>query len=80
MSVDQNVYHVLTVTGFSPNSFDEAAKNAVDGAWENHHEEFESFVSYEVVRTGGNIVMDGSPVVHYSATVAISAIHKPHAH
>ncbi len=81
MAVDKDVFHVLTVTGFSPNSFDEAAKNAVEGGWENHREEFAKFVSYEVVKTGGNIVMKGeTPVVGYSATVAISAVHKPHGH
>jgi len=81
MTVDKHVYHILTVTGFSPDSFDDAAKNAVEGGWENHHEEFEEFVSYEVIKTGGNIVMkDGAPVVEYSATVAISAIHKDHDH
>ena len=81
MSVDKEVFHTLTVRGFSPNSFDEAAKNAVEGGWENHHSEFEKFVSYEVVKTGGNVVMDGgSPTVQYSATVAISAIHKSHDH
>ena len=81
MPVDQDVYHILTVTGFSPNSFDEAARNAVEGAWENHHEEFDRFVSYEVVRTAGDIDMTKSgPGVSYSATVAISAIHRPHAH
>ncbi len=81
MSVDQDVYHILTVTGSSPNSFDEAAKNAVEGGWENHHEEFDRFVKYEVVRMAGNIEMqNGSPVTHYSATIAISAVHKPHKH
>lgn len=79
MAVDKDVYHILTVTGFSPNSFDEAAKNAVEGGWENHHQEFSGFVSYEVVETGGNITMKSNvPIVAYSATVAISAIHRPH--
>ena len=79
MAVDKDVYHVLTVTGFSPSSFDEAAKNAVEGGWENHQNEFSKFVSYEVVKTGGHIVMDGgAPVVSYSATVAISAVHRSH--
>ena len=80
MAVDKDVYHILTVTGFSSSSFDQAAKNAIVGGWENHHEEFSEFVSFEVVNTAGDIEMEGgkpSPV--YSATVAISAIHKPHA-
>lgn len=55
MAVDEGVYHILTVTGFSPNSFDEAANNAVNGGWENHHEEFEKFVSYEVGPAGPNV-------------------------
>ena len=81
MSVDQEVDHILTVRGSSPNSFDEAAKNAVEGGWKNHHSEFAKFVSYEVVKTGGKIVMEGgAPTVHYSATVAISAIHETHSH
>jgi flavin-binding protein dodecin len=81
MSVDQHVYHILTVTGFSENSFDEAAKNAVQGGWENHHDEFEAFVSYEVIRMHGPIEMvEEKPRVGYAATVAISAIHRPHAH
>lgn len=81
MSVDQHVYHILTVTGFAADSFDQAVANAVAGGWENHHEEFESFVSYEVVKMQGNIEMvNNAPVTHYTATVAISAIHKAHAH
>lgn len=81
MPVDQDVYHVLTVTGFSPNSFDEAAKTAIQGAWENHHDEFSSFVSFEMIKTAGSIEMvSGAPVPSYAATVAISAIHRPHAH
>ena len=81
MSTAQDVHHILTVSGFSTNSFDEAAKNAVAGGWANHHSEFSEFVSYEVVKTGGNIDMSGgSPTVHYSATVAISAIHAHHKH
>ncbi len=79
MAVDQNVYHILTVTGHSENSFDEAAKLAIEGGWENHSEEFESFVSYEVVKLSGSIEMEKDhPEVHYSATVAISAIHSKH--
>ena len=81
MSADKKVHHILTVTGYSKNSFDEAAKNAVEEAWENHHEEFEEFVSFEVVNMGGDIVMvDGYPRLQYCVTVAISAIHKPHHH
>ena len=81
MAVDQDVYHTLTVTGFSSNSFDDAAKNAIDGAWENHHEEFSRFVSFEMIKTAGSIEMvGGAPVPSYAATVAISAIHRPHAH
>ncbi len=85
MSAGSEVYHILTVTGFSKNSFDEAAANAVKGGWDNHHHEFEEFVSYEVVKLGGNIEMGGEgkdkhPIVFYSATVAISAIHSDHGH
>lgn len=81
MSVDQDVYHILTVTGFSPNSFDEAAKNAIEGGWENHSEEFERFVSYEAVKFAGKIEMvNNEPVPSYSVTVAISAVHRPHHH
>ena len=57
MSIDTHVYHVLTVTGFSDHSYDEATKSAIEGAWENHHEEFERFVSYEVVKMAGYIEM-----------------------
>lgn len=81
MGVDDNVYHILTVTGFSPNSFDEAVANAIAGGWENHHEEFSEFKSFEVVKMAGPIEMvDGAPSTHYAATVAISAIHRPHDH
>ena len=79
MIVDQRVDHILTVSGHSENSFDEAVKNAIEGGWENHHEEFEAFVGYETLNLGGNIEMDdGHPVVFYTATVAISAIHRKH--
>ncbi|KMW56178.1 hypothetical protein AIOL_001130 [Candidatus Rhodobacter oscarellae] len=57
------------------------ARNAVKGGWDNHHEEFVKFVSYEVIKTGGDISMTkGGPVPGYSATVAISAIHREHGH
>ncbi|MEM1195324.1 MAG: dodecin domain-containing protein [Pseudomonadota bacterium] len=79
MSTDTHVYHILTVTGFSQDSFDEAVKNAIDGGWRNHQEEFEAFVSFEVVKMDGSITMgDGGPVPTYAATVAISAIHSHH--
>ena len=79
MAVDQDVNHILTVSGHSENSFDEATRNAIEGGWENHREEFESFVSYEVVRLSGPIEMEGNrPVVFYTSTVAISAIHRRH--
>ncbi|MEM9716979.1 MAG: dodecin domain-containing protein [Pseudomonadota bacterium] len=81
MATDQDVYHQLTVTGFSNNSFDEAVKNAIDGGWENHHEEFREFVSFEVVKMAGPIAMEGgAPVPTYAATVSINAIHRPHEH
>ena len=81
MPVDTHVYHILTVTGHSANSFDEATKNAIEGGWQNHHEEFESFVSFDIVKMFGGISMEnGMPVATYSSTVAISAIHRPHDH
>ena len=78
MSVDQNVLHILTVTGFSDNSFDEAVKNAIDGAWDNHHEEFSRFVSFKVSDFQGTV---GKKLkLRYSVTVAISAIHAEREH
>ncbi|MEP2978843.1 MAG: dodecin domain-containing protein [Lentilitoribacter sp.] len=78
MSVDQNVLHVLTVTGFSRNSFDEAVKHAIRGAWENHHDEFKRFVSFKVNEFQGEIGPELE--LRYSVTVAISAIHAEHEH
>lgn len=53
-------YHILTVTGISPNSFDEAVKIALDYGYHNHEEEFSEFVSYEVVKMSGDINMSKS--------------------
>ncbi|MEM1399210.1 MAG: dodecin domain-containing protein [Pseudomonadota bacterium] len=79
MSVDQTVWHILTVTGFSSVSFDEAVKNAIAGAKANHPKEFERFVSFEVKSMQGDIV-DTDPPVKFSVTVAINAIHAEHNH
>ena len=78
MDVDQHVQHVLTVTGTSTNSFDEAVKNTIQGAWENHHEEFARFVSYNVLSFDGQVGKDLEIV--YKVTLAISAIHAEHDH
>ena len=78
MEVDQNVLHILTVAGFSDTSFDDAVKNAIQGAWENHHEEFTRFVSFEARNFQGLIGPELE--LKYSVTVAISAIHAEHDH
>ena len=78
MQVDKHVQHILTVSGSSPDSFDEAVKNTIKGAWINHHEEFSRFVSYEVLKFEG--LIDNDLSVLYQTTLAISAIHKAHEH
>ena len=78
MSTDQHVLHVLTVTGFSDNSFDDAVKNAIQGAWANHHEEFARFVTFQASDFKGTI--SETLQLTYSVTVAIGAIHAEHEH
>ena len=78
MEVDQDVLHNLIVTGFSKNSFDEAVKNAIQGARENHPDEFSRFVSFVATDFEGRI----GPKLEltYSVTVRIGAIHAAHDH
>lgn len=78
MTVDQDVFHILTVTGFSDSSFDDAVKNAIQGAWDNHHEEFSRFLSFKASEFEGKIGPELE--LSYSVTVAISAIHAKHHH
>ena len=74
MSMDRVVYHTLSVTGPSTNRFDEAVKNAIRGAWENHHNAYSRFVSFEAVDLGGQ-VSDRLELL-YQAKVHIQAIHR----
>lgn len=76
MSENQNVLHNLIVTGFSDTSFDDAVSNAINGAWQNHHEEFERFVDFSTSEFVGTI--DENLNLKYSVTVKIGAIHKDH--
>lgn len=78
MSVDQDVLHILKVTGFADTSFDDAVEKAIQGGWDNHHEEFSRFVSFEAGNFKGSI--DADLKLTYSVTVAIGAIHKKHSH
>ncbi|GAA0774933.1 hypothetical protein E1180_01340 [Roseibium denhamense] len=78
MAVDQQVLHNLTVTGFSDKSFDDAVKNAIQGAWENHHEEFSRFVHFTASDFQGEIGADLQ--LTYCVTVTIGAVHAKHAH
>jgi len=78
MQVDQDVLHILTVTGFSNISFDDAVKKAIQGAWDNHHEEFSRFVSFQTREFNGGIGPELE--LTYSVTVAIGAIHSKHEH
>jgi flavin-binding protein dodecin len=76
-------YHILTVTGISSNSFDEAVKLALEYGYHNHENEFSEFVSYEVVKMSGDITMEQHgghkhPVPSYHATIAISGVHSHH--
>ncbi|MEM8837022.1 MAG: dodecin domain-containing protein [Pseudomonadota bacterium] len=76
---DQSVYHNIIITGFSATSFDEAAKNAVAGAHNNHGDEY-LFKSFKVLEMDGTIeyVNDVPDKLEYSATVRIAAVHRPH--
>ncbi len=72
---DQSVRHNLNVTGYSEKSFDDAVKNAINGANNNHGEEyiFKSFSAYDFDGSIGENLK-----ITYSVTVKISAIHREH--
>ena len=71
--LDKSVLHNLIITGFSENSFDEAVKNAIQGAYANHGDEYE-FKNFQASDFEGTIGEDLT--LKYSITVQISAVHR----